>query len=199
MSDNDNDNSNPTEIPEPADPNPENPSAAEIEILLDRLPAEQRIEIVSRFYTAPLPPPVWFGEYNQIVPGAADRILVMAEKEQNHRHEIECAQQLHFIEASLNEQQHLHETNNTLLVTSNRYQLRGLNFGLASAFGLIVGGAYCATIEQPGVAIAFEVPGHWVSSETSFEALLKIWFEDVRSSPNLLRTIRTSQRIKYSH
>jgi uncharacterized membrane protein len=46
---------------------------------------EQRLEV----HSGPLPPVSDFSGYDQIVPGAAERILVMAESEISHRHEQE--------------------------------------------------------------------------------------------------------------
>lgn len=40
-------------------------------------------------YSGPIPPPESLEKYNDIVPGAAERIIGMAEKEQVHRHTIE--------------------------------------------------------------------------------------------------------------
>ena len=40
-------------------------------------------------YRGPLPPPVHFKQYDDIVPGAAERILTMAEKEGDHRRKQE--------------------------------------------------------------------------------------------------------------
>lgn len=36
-------------------------------------------------YSAPIPPAQQFEHYEEVLPGSADRILTMAEKEQNHR------------------------------------------------------------------------------------------------------------------
>lgn len=44
---------------------------------------------VSETYSGPLPPPEALARYDQIVPGAAERILCMAENEMKHRHENE--------------------------------------------------------------------------------------------------------------
>lgn len=44
---------------------------------------------VSETYSGPLPPPEALAKYDQVVPGAAERILQMAEKEMQHRHENE--------------------------------------------------------------------------------------------------------------
>lgn len=40
-------------------------------------------------WSGPIPAPDSLAKYETIIPGSAERILVMAEKEQNHRHEIE--------------------------------------------------------------------------------------------------------------
>lgn len=59
--------------------------------LIDDLTDEQRAEFVQELvvryhiketFSGPLPTPEDFGKYNQILPGAADRILKMAEKQQ---------------------------------------------------------------------------------------------------------------------
>jgi uncharacterized membrane protein len=40
-------------------------------------------------YAGPLPPSGGFAKYEQVVPGAAERILTLAEKETHHRHRAE--------------------------------------------------------------------------------------------------------------
>ena len=40
-------------------------------------------------WSGPLPAPESLAKYDNIIPGSAERILVMAEKEQNHRHQTE--------------------------------------------------------------------------------------------------------------
>ncbi len=66
---------------------------------LEQLPEDSRVEVLSRFtpievtsevtsvHRGPLPPPESFRGYEEILPGAAERILVIAEKEQQIRHE----------------------------------------------------------------------------------------------------------------
>ncbi|HEJ7902499.1 TPA: DUF2335 domain-containing protein [Serratia marcescens] len=57
-----------------------------LERLLDR---PQVMAMVSRSaFRGPLPPPAMLREYNDIVPGAAERILERSEKEQAHRHRV---------------------------------------------------------------------------------------------------------------
>ena len=57
--------------------------------LLDRLPDEVRTAVIQSAYSGPLPPPPMYSEYEAVLPGSADRILAMAEKEQAIRHEWE--------------------------------------------------------------------------------------------------------------
>ena len=42
-----------------------------------------------QFRSGPLPQPEDFDRYNVVLPGAAERLLTMAEKEQAHRHKLE--------------------------------------------------------------------------------------------------------------
>ncbi len=42
-------------------------------------------------YSGPIPPPEMMREFDSIVPGAADRILSMAERQEAHRHSLEKA------------------------------------------------------------------------------------------------------------
>lgn len=57
--------------------------------------AEQHIgavvvqELYQEFHQGPLPPPRQLVQYEQALPGAAERIMSMAEKEQSHRHKNE--------------------------------------------------------------------------------------------------------------
>lgn len=44
---------------------------------------------VSREFIGPVPPPDLLERYNQIIPGAGERIIAMAEQETSHRHDIE--------------------------------------------------------------------------------------------------------------
>lgn len=40
-------------------------------------------------FTGPIPPPIILEQYNRILPDAANRILAMAEREQEHRHKMQ--------------------------------------------------------------------------------------------------------------
>lgn len=49
---------------------------------------DQQLSTVHQSFSGPMPPPALFREYDQILPGAAERIMAMAEKEQQHRHVV---------------------------------------------------------------------------------------------------------------
>jgi hypothetical protein len=50
-----------------------------------RRPTRQVTSIISAHWSGPLPPPAELEKIDQIIPGGADRLLRMAEKEQTHR------------------------------------------------------------------------------------------------------------------
>lgn len=54
---------------------------------------QQHVESVeiqqTTHFAGPLPPPETLAQYDKIVPGAAERIISMAEKEMEHRHKSE--------------------------------------------------------------------------------------------------------------
>ena len=66
----------------------------ELEEVLDTLPEDKRHRVVCAMmkqtsYRGPLPHPEILKEYEKILPGAAERILVMAESQQKHRMSME--------------------------------------------------------------------------------------------------------------
>lgn len=52
-------------------------------------PHRNSIIEVNQEFSGPIPPPHLLDQYNQIVPGAAERILSMAERQSAHRLELE--------------------------------------------------------------------------------------------------------------
>ncbi len=78
-------------------------------------------------FSGPLPPPEAFKKYEETLKGSADRIITMAEKQQDHRQKIEKK----FAYSNI--------TNERL----------GLIFGLIVALVAIFGGVYCVHIGQP--------------------------------------------------
>jgi uncharacterized membrane protein len=75
---------------------------------------------VEASYTGPIPPPGMLVKYNEAVPGAADRILVMAERQSAHREAIESK----VVDAGI------------------KSQTRGSWFGFIISMTAIVGGIY---------------------------------------------------------
>jgi uncharacterized membrane protein len=62
---------------------------------LDRRPpavSEHQLALYAERHSGPLPPARQLGDYNDVLPGLADRIVRMAELEQQHRHMIEEAE-----------------------------------------------------------------------------------------------------------
>ncbi|MCK4624547.1 MAG: DUF2335 domain-containing protein [Phycisphaerae bacterium] len=92
---------------------------------------EQRTEM-----SGPLPPPQILEKYNQICPGAAERILSMAEKQARHRQEVESKA----LEAGIAD------------AKSDRTQIRrGQYLGFVIAFVGVAGGVY-AVVKGAGWA-----------------------------------------------
>lgn len=62
----------------------------EVVEVLNSLPKEKRMVIMKAMvHSGPLPHPDLLNGYEKTLPGAADRILIMTEKEQAHRHEVD--------------------------------------------------------------------------------------------------------------
>lgn len=67
-----------------------------VKVILDAVPENKKEEVKealmiirSEMYSGPIPPPEALARYEEIQPGAADRILKMAEKQQEHRMALE--------------------------------------------------------------------------------------------------------------
>lgn len=61
-----------------------------LEEIISRLPEGTSVEVIEMirenlYFSGPLPPPAIFERYDRILPGAADRILKLAENEQSIR------------------------------------------------------------------------------------------------------------------
>ena len=108
--------------------------------LPEDFPEETRNEIVtliSGSYSGPLPPPEMFGKYEEIHPGSADRIMTMAEKEQNMRDSGNCG-----------------------FISNDRLRIWGsIIVGFAVPLALVVGAVYCASIGQPVLGGLFGISG----------------------------------------
>jgi uncharacterized membrane protein len=63
-----------------------------LERAIEKLPEEKKQIILERFYSGPIMPPAMLVEVESIIPGGANRVLQITEKEQSHRHRIEAAE-----------------------------------------------------------------------------------------------------------
>jgi uncharacterized membrane protein len=88
-------------------------------------------EVVASF-AGPLPHPSILRGYDDVVPGAAERIIAMAEKEQTHRHSWE----------------------QRALTADTWYAMIGMLAGWTVAMGLAGGAVVAAMYDQPSVGIA---------------------------------------------
>lgn len=87
----------------------------------------QEVKLVHQeAYQGPLPHPDLLVKYEEIIPGSAERILSMAEKEQQHRHQLE----------------------NEVIKKEIAQKGKGLNFGFTLALLIIVVGAYLLIIDK---------------------------------------------------
>ena len=63
-------------------------AASNSQPVADVLLQEESIEMMAMHYEGPVMPPHLLREIEKIIPGGADRVLQLSEKEQAHRHEI---------------------------------------------------------------------------------------------------------------
>ena len=91
-----------------------------------------KITRVEASYIGPLPPPGMLVQYNDAVPGGAERILAMAERQSAHREEMET----------------------TVVNASVVSQTRGAWFGFIVSMTAILGGIYLITLGKDGQVLA---------------------------------------------
>jgi uncharacterized membrane protein len=56
-----------------------------------QLPNQSITHVQSLSFSGPLPPPEILAKFNEVVPGAADRLIAMAERQSAHREALETA------------------------------------------------------------------------------------------------------------
>ncbi len=114
---------------------------------------QTRISLLAAHHSGPLPPPETFRGYEDVSPGAADRIISMAEREQGHRHACD----LQLLDAERAQQKELAS-----------FERRGQTFGfwlavlgLVGSFGLVLAGMTTAgavtLLAEVGALIAVSV------------------------------------------
>lgn len=109
-----------------------------------------QVRTVTQAFEGPVPHPSILEHYNKIIPDAAERILRMAERENEHRHQ----QEDEALKANISVQERqitLAEIQSKAVFRSDALgQILGAAVGLTSVFGAI----YLATISQGWVAAA---------------------------------------------
>lgn len=85
---------------------------------------------MAEVFSGPLPPPHILSQYNEIVPGAADRIISLAENQSEHRQKIE----------------------NKIIESDIKNSRLGLHYGLIIGLISVIGGTIC-------ILNGHEVPG----------------------------------------
>lgn len=99
---------------------------------------EQVVFQQSVSFSSPIPPPQILQSYEDINPGLADRIIKMAEKESQHRHEMEKK----MLDADI-------ELNKTSLAHSAREVMTGQCLGFAIGVIAITSGVFTVYIGHP--------------------------------------------------
>lgn len=87
-----------------------------------------------RLTVGPLPPPEILKQYDSILPGTAERIIAMAEREGEHRRKLDLLS---------------HSHNSEILRYSARDSLLGQVFAFIIAIGFLGLAAYCVWLGNP--------------------------------------------------
>lgn len=101
-------------------------------------------------FHGPIPPPALLEHYDKIIPGAAERILAMAESETAHRHQ----QEARAIEANIAVQQHQIRTESRQTQLVFRSDITGQLLGFVLSLASIAGCVWLALADQTTAAIA---------------------------------------------
>lgn len=110
----------------------------------------QQLQVSQKIHQGPLPAPEDLQRYEQLLPGAAERIIKMAELEQQHRH----SQEVKAISSEVVTREILQSTEKSRISGVMSSDKRGQYLGGAVSVLAIAGSVYCASIQQPVVAIA---------------------------------------------
>lgn len=103
--------------------------------VIDRLPEKKKAQLISKVsmqYSGPLPMALEFGKYEEITPGAGDRILGMAERQSQHRQELE----------------------KHAVLSQFRLAGKGQWFGFVLGLVGLIGGFYLISIDKDATGIA---------------------------------------------
>ncbi len=89
-------------------------------------------QVQTEFFSGPIPPPSYLARYNDVVPGGADRILSMAERQSSHRESLETK----VVDGGL------------------RAQRQGMNRAFILALVVVLGGIYLMATGKSGWGFA---------------------------------------------
>lgn len=95
----------------------------------------------SREFSGPIPPPELLHKYDEVVPGAANRILEMAEREAAHRQQVELA----VAQANITTQAEVVAINKQKVANSFASDRLGQWLGGVISFTALCGAIYLAT------------------------------------------------------
>lgn len=90
---------------------------------------------ISSSFEGPIPPPALLREYDNILPGAAERIIAMAENEGRHRQALENKA----VEANIEAQKEQLSINKQQVTSAFRSDTIGQTFGFILSAGCVVG------------------------------------------------------------
>lgn len=124
-------------LPSKSEPTLDSPET-KFDDILSKLPPGTSPEVIEEIsqsisYSGPLPPPAMLEQYNNIAPGAANRIIAMAETEQNIR-----------------------KRDNGWMLFNDGIRVWGSTI---VSLSLIGAGVFCAYIEQPWLGGVFVASG----------------------------------------
>lgn len=107
-------------------------------------------QVTHQSFEGPIPPPAILSQYDAVVPGAAERILRLAESQVEHRHHQEALVNQANIKTQ-DRQIALAEHQTKLVFRSDAI---GQACGFLVSTGSVIGCVYLAIIGQPWVAVA---------------------------------------------
>ena len=115
------------------------------------------VSVTEEAWLGPLPNPDDFQRYEDTEPGAANRILTMAENEQRHNHDALRSEQQHHHDVTLNEQKHNHEMTRMTIAGNDRRSYLGIVLAFLIAMAGIGCGTFLSAIGREGIGAAFVV------------------------------------------
>jgi uncharacterized membrane protein len=104
-------------------------------------------------FEGPIPPPNLLREYDAIVPGAAERILAMAENEGRHRHALES----NAIQANINAQEKQLQINELQVTSTFKSDRLGQWLGFLISGGCVAGSIFLAIGGHTEIAAALAI------------------------------------------